>query len=414
MKILVSAFSCAPNAGSELGVGWRWALELSKRHEVVVVTDASRRRAIEEAMASIPRPALRFEYFRPGWLSRIPLNSATAHILYVLWQISLLPFALRLHRKNGFDFALHLTYGVFRHPSFLGFLGIPFVFGPVGGGEDAPWALKQSLTTKDQFKEVARAIANKLALLDPMLWVAYRSAALIAVKTAETRLALPWPFRKRAVVFPEIGIDPRECAVTERRSGDPLQVLFAGRLLGWKGGHLAIRAVAEARKMGRNVVLTIVGSGPYGSELRRLAERLGVESCVRWVSHVPQDQLFQIYSRSHCFLFPSLHDSSGNVVLEAQSFGLPIICLDLGGPKTLTVAESAIVVATSSRTEEDVVASLAEALCALEMDEARRQRMSHAAASHAAGMSWGNRVSKMLELVDERCFPAGRAVRSAP
>ena len=42
MKILLSAFACAPNTGSEPGVGWRWAIELAKQHEVVVVTDATR------------------------------------------------------------------------------------------------------------------------------------------------------------------------------------------------------------------------------------------------------------------------------------------------------------------------------------------------------------------------------------
>lgn len=39
MKILLSAFACAPAAGSEGGVGWRWALELAANHEVTVVTD---------------------------------------------------------------------------------------------------------------------------------------------------------------------------------------------------------------------------------------------------------------------------------------------------------------------------------------------------------------------------------------
>ena len=40
----------------------------------------------------------------------------------------------------------------------------------------------------------------------------------------------------------------------------------------------------------------------------------------------------ELYRRHHALLYPSLHDSSGNVVLEALFHGLPVVCLDLGGP----------------------------------------------------------------------------------
>ena len=59
MKILLSAFACKPYAGSE-GVGWRWDVELAKLHEVVVVTDVTRREAIEAELAG--RCAAQFRY----------------------------------------------------------------------------------------------------------------------------------------------------------------------------------------------------------------------------------------------------------------------------------------------------------------------------------------------------------------
>ena len=148
MKILLSAFACAPNIGSETGVGWRWALELAKHHQVFVLTDISRRPMIEPALGNLTNPKI--VYFRPAFLRKLPLNRYTAQGLFSLWQYSLLPFACSLHRDHHFDLAIHLTYGVFRHPSFLGFLGIPFVFGPVGGGEDAPWRLKKSFPIQDK------------------------------------------------------------------------------------------------------------------------------------------------------------------------------------------------------------------------------------------------------------------------
>ena len=402
MKILLSAFSYAPNVGSEPGVGWRWAAELARHHEVTVVTDVTRRALVEADGVQLPSN-VRVAYFRPAWLRAVPLNSTTAPLLYTAWQFGLLGFARRLQREQGFDLAIHCTYGVFRHPSFLGYLGIPFVFGPVGGGEDAPLALKRSIRGREKLKELARSLLNKAALFDPFLWAAYAKATLILAKTEDTRQALPWPFRRRAVVYPEIGIDApagiRPCA---RQPGEPLRVLFAGRLLGWKGAHLAIRAVALAVAQGVPVEFTLLGKGPFEPELRKLATSLGVQDSIRWVSHMPQQELFALYQTMHCLLFPSLHDSSGNVVLEAQANGLPVVCLDLGGPATLVTSETAIVVSTREQSEEDVVRRLADSIVKLATNEAQRRLMSQAAINHAGTtMTWQKRVEGALQLAKQ-------------
>lgn len=399
MKILLSAFAFAPNVGSEPGVGWRWAAELGKHHDVTVVTDITRRGLVEAEGVQLP-PGVRVVYFRPAWLRAMPLNSATAPLLYTLWQFGLLVFARREQREQGFDLAIHCTYGVFRHPSFLGYLGIPFVFGPLGGGEDAPLALKRSIRGREKIKELLRSLLNKMALFDPFLWAAYARATLILTKTEDTRRALPWPFRRRAVVYPEIGIDaPAGIEPAQRQPGEPLRVLFAGRLLGWKGAHLAIRAVAQALAKGVQIEFTLLGRGPFECALRKLAAELGIEDRIRWVSQMPQQELFALYRTVHCFLFPSLHDSSGNVVLEAQANGLPVVCLDLGGPATLVTPETSVVVSTAGRGEDGVVNGLATALAQLAGDENLRLKMAKSAWTRVANsMSWEGRVQGALAL----------------
>lgn len=320
-------------------------------------------------------------------------------MLYTAWQFNLWWFARRLHRAEKFDVAMHVTYGVFRHPSFLGYLGIPFVFGPLGGGEDCPWRLKRSIHGTEKIKESLRAAINKASLLDPFLWIAFAGASAILVKTEETRKALPWPFRQRALVYPEIGIDTVPGVVPTRRTAlEPLRVLFAGRLLGWKGAHLAIRAVVLARSRGVPVDFTLLGRGPYEAELHRLALHLGCQGGINWISQIPQQDLFALYRTMHCFLFPSLHDSSGNVVLEAQANGLPVVCLALGGPETLLSDESAIVVPTDGD-EANVVERLAAALQALFADEDRRFRMAETAIQHADSFTWGGRAFGALAIV---------------
>lgn len=402
MKILLSAFAFAPNVGSEPGVGWRWATELAKQHEVVVVTDMTRRPLVEADGVQHP-DNVEVVYYRPVWLRAMPLNSTTAQLLYTLWQFGLLGFARRLHWDRRFDLAIHITYGVFRHPSFLGYLGIPFVFGPLGGGEDAPLALKRSIRGREKLKELLRALLNKTALFDPFLWAAYAKSTLILAKTEDTRRALPWPFRRRSVVYPEIGIDaPAGIQPCARQDGEPLRVLFAGRLLGWKGAHLAIRAVAHAIAQGVPVEFTMVGRGPFEAELRQVAHAAGIHDRIRWISQMPQQELFALYQTMHCFLFPSLHDSSGNVVLEAQAYGLPVICLDIGGPATLVSSGTAIVVPTQNQNEAGVVQGLADAVRILAGDEQSRIAMSLASLEHVRGaMSWENRAYGVFSFLDQ-------------
>lgn len=399
MRILLSAFSCAPHQGSEPGVGWRWALELARRHEVVVVTDATRAPLIEPELARAPVANLKVVYFRPGWLARVPLNSRTAQTLYTLWQFSLLPLARRLHAEHRFELAIHVTYGVWRHPSFLGRLGIPFVFGPLGGGEDVPLSLKKSIHGAQRLREIGRSAINLVARFDPFLWHALARSTHILVKTGETRDALPAPFRARARVWPEIGVDASPGLVPNRREpGAPLVALYAGRFLGLKGIHLAIRAVAAARVRGVPVLLQLVGQGPYGPTLQALAASLNLgPEALQWLGQVPQQRLFELYRGAHCLLFPSLHDSSGNVVLEAQAQGCPVVCLDCGGPAVLLGPGAGIAVPIAPATEEAVVERLADALAHLHADEAARQAMGEAAHRHALGWSWNRRVEGCLE-----------------
>lgn len=400
MKILLSAFAFAPNQGSEPGVGWRWAVELAKHHQVVVITDTTRQPLVEALGVELPTNLIVL-YFRPKWLARVPLNSHTAQALYTLWQFGLIAFAKRLHEEQRFDLAMHVTYSVFRHPSFLGLLDIPFIFGPVGGGEDAPWALKKSIKGTEKVKEILRTLINQLAKFDPTLWVAYAKATVILVSTKETKQALPFPFRKRAIIYSNLGIDtPAISQTCSREAGQPMRALFVGRLLGWKGAHLAIKAFARALQEGVNMEFTLVGRGPFGVELHRIAKRLGIEERIHWMDTVPHQEMPDLMRQHHCFVFPSLHDSGGTVVVEAQACGLPIVCLDIGGPCTLVTASTALVAATNGKTESELVEDLCSKLRMLAGNEVLRRKMAQAAILHTKqSMIWEKRVYDALNFL---------------
>lgn len=407
MKILVSAFACAPNAGSEWGVGWRWAEEWAREHEVVVVTDTSRQAAIEAHLAAHPGDNPRFVFFRPWWLHWMPLNSLTAQTLYQLWQISLLPFVRRLQASEHFALAHHVSYGVFRQPSLIGHAGIPLVFGPVGGGEDAPWWLKRSMSPGQRARELFRSLLNGFARIDPLLRWGLKGSALILAKTGDTARALPAGFAERTAVALEIGTVPRDGVVPRKApTGRPLRLLYAGRLLALKGIHLGLESIAKARAEGVDVEFNIVGSGPYEARLRRQADRLGIAAAVHWFPSIPQAELFARYREADAVLFPSLHDSSGNVVVEALSFALPVICLDLGGPAEIVTDESGCVVRTAGLDETGVIAGLAKAIELLARDGSAYERLSAGALVRSGELAWDKQMERIMKLILDRVSSA--------
>jgi glycosyltransferase involved in cell wall biosynthesis len=108
------------------------------------------------------------------------------------------------------------------------------------------------------------------------------------------------------------------------------------------------------------------------------------------------------YLRHDAFLFPSLHDSSGNVVLEALSSGLPVVCLDAGGPALLVDPSCGFKVRPGA--PQQVVEDLARALAAL-ADDRRLARSMGQAAFHRARehFSWTHQVSRMERLYHSVC-----------
>jgi glycosyltransferase involved in cell wall biosynthesis len=167
-------------------------------------------------------------------------------------------------------------------------------------------------------------------------------------------------YRQKARVQQAVGIDPSgSYSSTEGSSALPpmaryakLKLLFVGRLLPWKGLHLGLKSLAALGHQAKDVHFTVVGSGSDESRLKRLAQRLGLGESLSWVPWMDREDLIQLYSEFDLFLFPSLHDSGGMAVLEAMSFGLPVLCLDLGGPGISVDNTCGRVIPTEDHTEK--------------------------------------------------------------
>jgi glycosyltransferase involved in cell wall biosynthesis len=162
----------------------------------------------------------------------------------------------------------------------------------------------------------------------------------------------------RVVVEPHIALSGVTPLMGPRRPPDGgRRALFVGRVVGWKGPRLAIAALAE--DAASVWTLDIIGDGPDTPGCRSLIARLGLDSRVRLRGTLPRSRVLEEFQAADCLLLPSLHDSAGWVVAEALALGVPVVCLDRGGPGYLVgEGQGRKVPATRG-----VVRNLAAALC---------------------------------------------------
>ena len=332
MRIVAFAYACEPGRGSEPAAGWRWAQLLARLGETWIITRANNRAAIERELETTgPLPNLHFVYVDlPPSLRRLKRGQRGIRLYYVLWQRAALSEARRLSRDQPFDLAWHLTLANGWIGSAACLLGVPFIYGPVGGGVATPWRLAGSLGAKGILYELLRTAARTLGrYLNPLARASWRRASLVLVQNDETRRWLPRRHRGKAEVFPNVVLESLPAGPSR---DSPLVMLFAGRLLPWKGVSLAIDAL-EALPGWR---LVVCGDGPDRNRLRRRAGGDRVEGRIDfrgWVDHL--EVLRAMREDASVFVFPSLHDDAGFVVIEAMASGLPVVSLLTGGPATL-------------------------------------------------------------------------------
>lgn len=401
MKVLLGAFAYSPILGSECGIGWHWSRSIAKKHDVTVLAHAWFKPDVEAALAADPVPNLKVEYFHvdPFWTSfkRSHLDSQL-YILY--WQYKVTKFAKQLHRQHQYDLVHHLTHGTIRYPSWLGFLGAPYIAGPVGGGERAPMRFYRGLPWRARLYEVLRDIVLFSFQVDPFAQVALAKAKIIFCRTGETIAAIPRYMRHKTVLAHEVAAPPVKPRIGPVPKKPRTTLLYAGRLTTFKGLHLAIPAMAEAFRKGADIELIIIGEGELSPYLHELAEKCKISERLTFVPRVPQQELYALYQTADAFLFSSLHDSGANVVVESMSRGLPVLCLDLGVPRYFIDESCGRVVKTQGVSQAEVISRLAQAICEFhETSQATRQSMHDEAIRRAARMTWDDQVNVVYSRV---------------
>jgi glycosyltransferase involved in cell wall biosynthesis len=145
-------------------------------------------------------------------------------------------------------------------------------------------------------------------------------------------------------------------ALRHKLGGRP-RLLYVGRVSKEKDLPLLTRVFKERIRPLFDVSLVVVGDGPYLEEMKK---ELADTPCV-FTGYQEGDELAALYAACDLFVFPSATDTFGNVVLEAQASGLPVIVTDSGGPQeNMLPGETGLVVPAND--EKALFAAIREML----------------------------------------------------
>ncbi len=396
MKVLLVSHAFSPDRGSEPGLGWNWAWYLSRDHEIWALVHPEFRADVDAWLAARPpNPNLHIVWLKAtSWDPTKGQAGVQWH--YLRWLRQAEQVGRSLHTAIHFDLVHHVSLNTISAPVGWWKLGIPFVWGPVGGAQRCPGDLL-GLFEGGQWREWMRSLRLfALKRYPPFRATVARSAAVLA-SNRETIQFLESAGAANVPLFWDSGVV--DDALPERPVDRPqpkiVRVLWASRFLRRKALPLALEAIALG---GAEVPLKLViaGGGAEADRWRTLASSLKLGERVEFLGELSSSRMRDEFRKADVFLFTSVRDSCASVVLEAMTYGLPVVTLNIHGVGAYMPDAAGIKVTAASRPA--TARALAAALDTLAADPALRNRMGSAGWQYSSTQLWSKRAEQMSHL----------------
>lgn len=354
MNYLISAYSVNPYKGSEDSIGWNWVLQYEKNYKegdrIILLTkkfnEKDTRKGLEEfniqhvelVIVDVPNA---LNWFREK-------HSAFHHMYYILWQ----HWAWLWVKHSGirFDVIHHVTMNDYRIPSEMyKAKGAKVIWGPMGGAQVTPRSLK--VYEKNQLVESFREFVNKSCSWNPFYKKALRSYYKIYCINNETQKQISRIVGKDVPLMPELALrDEYKNLPIRKGNNDILKIVFVGRLIGKKGIAFLVDALS-LMPTDMNWELLIFGDGDDHALIEKQIADSGIGKNVKLMGNRPLNQIAEAYQQADVFVLPSLRETSGNVLLEAMAYAVPIVAFDTSFCRLLKEVDCGVFINTEQALE---------------------------------------------------------------
>lgn len=341
MTIIYIAYSCSPYNGTEDKLGWYIPYYASRNNDVIIITKEEQRKSIERyrenndcdriSVIYIDIPAVYKKIYKGGLYSGRQ-NVWNERAYREVRQICKTRQIDIIHQVNPVEFRSIGKYGSIE--------GVPFVCGPVGGGEYIPYQLKKYIKT-GFILETIRMIANAYYKTKYRVDGRIARCSILLFANKETRNYLisnkEW---EKYPVMTELG--SLKCNDTISQKKKVFTILSGGRLIYRKGFDLLYDAIELVPERYEFRVM-FVGDGPLYEHLK---ERVSLSTILKKrviiLGRIPHEEMEQAYQNADIFFMPSLRETTGSVVLESLENGVPVVTMNRYGASIIVNDECGI------------------------------------------------------------------------
>ncbi len=355
LKVLLLAEMCNPNWTSVPLVGYNLARGLAEHPEldVTLVTQIRNRPALldddinyyaqveyidNEHIAGRFHQLSRF--LRGGEKMSWTIDTALMWPSYVVFEKMVYRhFKEQLH-SHKFDLIHRITPLTPTIPSPLARLSpVPMIIGPINGGLPWPEHFSHLRIHEREWLTPFRKAYQYL----PYFRSTYRNLAGLILGSQFTRSEVPSYYRGLNEYMPENGINPDRFSLAQQWPAPKSRFRFINiaRMVPLKGIDMILKAMASSTIL-RDCELVLIGDGPEREKLESLSNELQLGDRVLFRGWQNQKEISQELSQSQVFVFPSIKEFGGGVILEAMACGLPSIVMNYGGPAEIVTPETGI------------------------------------------------------------------------
>lgn len=334
LSILINAYACSPNMGSEPGMAWNWCVNLARNCELHIITEGEFRDQIEAVVPTLPQGKNMHFYYNPvsDKIRKMCWNQGDWRFYkhYRAWQWKTYLIACEVISNHHIDIMHQLNMIGFREPGYLWKIEEkPLVWGPVDAKEKFPVAYLQGESVRTQlFIRLKNLLTSLQFRYSTRISKAAHKASAVVVASSESKRSFKKFFGIDAILLNETGCYSKQDNVLNMRNEKIFNLLWVGKMDFRKQLALAIKTVAKINS--QSVRLHIVGGGdttPY----KQLANNLGITNKCVWHGMMSHDEVQQIMQQSDVFFFTSVAEGTPHVVLEAIGNNLPVVCFDVCG-----------------------------------------------------------------------------------
>lgn len=355
-NILICAHELSPEQGSECAEGWNVVIELSKYHNLIVLHASGSQfvpTAYEVAIEDFFKKNknlnnIIFISVKQPFLTRLlakinkfisPKKSAIGNpflyfLGYRIWHFSAFKVAKKILPIYNIELIHLLTSITFREPGYLWEFNLPYVWGPTGGLNTLPKTYKKEIKFFDSIKEEIREIISNFQFkYNNRITKLIKKCNLVYTFSEYDKIC----FEKRGFtnvkILTDAGCNELNYSFNlKNNASSTLKILWVGQLIKRKALEILINSIESMEEKDKEKIkIFVVGIGPLEYHYKSMIKYLNLDKNFIFMGTLKREILFNLMQKSDLLVHTSYREATTNVIPEALSNCLPVICHDISG-----------------------------------------------------------------------------------